>query len=238
MRVLVADDEAPAREELVYLLGRIEGVHVVDQASSATEVLRCLRDREYDVVFLDIRMPGLTGLEAAAVVNHFPAHPPIVFVTAYHEHALAAFDVAATDYVLKPVSELRLRRALQRVQARRASGANPRSHARRIPVRAEGGTLLLRIEAIRFAYARGHAVLVRTFDAEYRAMATLSDLGGRLEKYGFLRTHRAYLVNPDHVLEIHPFFAGAYLLRMDDKGRSEVPVSRGYARVVRSAFSI
>lgn len=240
MRVLVADDEAPAREELTYLLGRIDMVQSVDTASSAVEVLRRLRDRKYDVVFLDIRMPGLDGLEAAALVHHLPSRPHVVFVTAYHEHALAAFEVAATDYLLKPVSELRLRRVLERIAARSSPpGGDQGPGARRIPVRTErGGILLLRVEEIRFAHARGHVILVRTFDAEYRATSTLAELDARLRPHGFLRTHRAYLVNPDHVLEVHPFFAGAYLLRMDDKGRSEVPVSRSFAPHVRRVLNL
>jgi two-component system response regulator LytT len=87
-------------------------------------------------------------------------------------------------------------------------------------------------------HARGHAVFVRTFDAEYRSRTSLSELEEQLAPHSFLRVHRAYLVNPEHVIEVHPFFAGAYLLRLQDKDRSEVPVSRALAPRVRAALGL
>jgi DNA-binding LytR/AlgR family response regulator len=239
LHALVADDEALARDELVYMLRRVGGVSRVEQADSAIEALSLLRQSTFDVVFLDIRMPGLSGLEATQLVNELPNRPNVVFVTAFDEYALAAFDVAATDYLVKPVSELRLRRALERVSSRRSLPAAPSGRVvQKLPVEGDGHTILVPIADIRTVHVRGHTALVRTFDAEYRSRSSLSELEDQLAAHDFLRVHRAYLVNPQHVLEVHPFFAGAYLLRMHDRAHSEVPVSRALAPRVRQALGL
>lgn len=238
LRALVADDEPLARDELAYLLRCVGLVEVVDQAASAIEALARLHEQPYDVLFLDIRMPGLSGLEAMEVVNRLPRRPHVVFVTAYDEHALAAFEVAATDYLLKPVSELRLRRAVERILAQVDAPPSPRTAVGKLPVEGEGHTILVRIPDVRLVHARGHSVLVRTFNAEYRSRSPLAELQKQLAPHGFLRVHRAYLVNLEHVLEVHPFFAGAYLLRLDDERHTEVPVSRAAARHVRATLGL
>ncbi|HEY0646118.1 MAG TPA: response regulator, partial [Nocardioides sp.] len=108
LRVLVIDDERPALDELMFLLGRDPRIGEVTGSDSATEALRVLQAEEVDAVFLDIQMPGLTGLDLAQVLSRFKSPPPIVFVTAHEEHAVAAFELRAVDYVLKPVREERL----------------------------------------------------------------------------------------------------------------------------------
>jgi DNA-binding LytR/AlgR family response regulator len=239
LNVLVADDEALARDELVYMLRRVGGVGTIDQASSAFEALALLQQSRFDILFLDIRMPGLTGLDATQIVNQLPHKPQVVFVTAFDEYALAAFDVAASDYLVKPVSEVRLRRALERINERSRGHRPPKRQALdKLAVEGEGHTVLVPISEIRMIHVRGHTVVVRTFDAEYRCRSSLTELEEQLAARGFLRVHRAYLVNPEHVREVHPFFAGAYLLRIQDKTRSEVPVSRALAPRVRDAFGL
>jgi DNA-binding LytR/AlgR family response regulator len=238
LKALVADDEPLARDELVYMLRQAGCVETIDHVSSALEALERLQESRYDVLFLDIRMPGLSGLEAMGVVNRLSERPQVVFVTAYDEHALAAFDVSATDYLVKPVSESRLRRALDRVRRNRTVAAPARSVADKLAVEGDGHTVLLRIPDIRCIAANGHTVLVRTFDAAYRSRSSLVELEEQLGPNGFVRVHRAYLVNPDHVTEVHPFFAGTYLLKVDDRDRTEVPVSRASARRVREIFGL
>src|SRR5262249_7433985 len=152
------------RDELVYMLRRVGGVSSIEQAASAVEALALLQQARYDVLFLDIRMPGMSGLEATEIVNQLPHRPEVVFVTAFDEHALAAFDVAARDYWVKPVSEVRLRRAIERIAGR--GPAAPAVQGRvvdKLPVEGEGHTILVRIDDIRFVFARGHIVVVRTF---------------------------------------------------------------------------
>ncbi|HVC74044.1 MAG TPA: response regulator, partial [Mycobacteriales bacterium] len=125
LRVLVADDEAPAREELAWLLGHHPSVTTVRTASSGAEVLKALEDLDVDALFLDIRMPGLDGLDVARVLARFKAPPKVVFVTAYDEHAVEAFDLRAVDYLLKPVRAERLAEAVRRVVDARGAGTVP-----------------------------------------------------------------------------------------------------------------
>jgi len=240
MRVLIVDDEPPARAELRYLLDKIEDVSAVEDAETAVDALAQLQDARYDVVLLDIRMPGLSGLEAMTVINRLPQRPHVVFVTAYDEHAVEAFEVEADGYLLKPVSELRLRRALERVREQRNVGGEPPALAGhdRLAVETEDRTILLRVSDIRYVYARGDYTYVRTYDQEYQCRSSLTELTGRLESSGFLRVHRSYLVNLDHVLELQPYFSGTYVLLMADQPHSEVPVSRTGIRTLRSRLRI
>ncbi len=241
MRALVVDDEALVRSELVYALGRVAADVDVTEAADAVEALRALGGDAFDVVFLDVNLPGLDGLEVAKIVAKQQSPPQVVFVTAHDRHAVDAFELAAFDYVVKPVSEERLGRTVERLRASRASAAAP-SSGRAAPARValEDGerTRLVKIADMRYVQANGHVVTVRVFDGDLRWKGSLADAASRLEPSGFLRVHRAYLVNPERVVEVEPFFGGAYLLRVDDKARSEVPVSRNYLPAVRKALGL
>jgi two-component system, LytTR family, response regulator LytT len=241
MRALVVDDEALVRSELVYALGRAAPDVRVTEAPDAVDALRALAAAPYDVVFLDIDLPGLGGLDATKVINALPAPPQVVFVTAHEQHALEAFGLAAFDYVVKPVSEARLAQTLERLRAR-GRNADARRTAAPGPVRValEDGdrTRLVRIAEIRYVQADGHTVAARVFDGDLRWKGSLAEAASRLEPSGFLRVHRAFLVNPERVTEVEPFFGGSCLLRVDDKARSEVPVSRTYLPSVRKALGL
>ena len=241
MRILIVDDEPPARAEMRYMLEKIGEAGDVDDAETAIDVLARLQDSRYDLVLLDIRMPGLSGLDAVKVINRANPRPHIVFVTAYEEHAVQAFEVEADDYLLKPVSERRLRHTLERVHTARPSvGAQPTPAVAldRLAVETDDRTILLKISDIRFVNARGDYTYVRTFDHEYRVRSSLTELTGRLEPNGFLRVHRSFLVNLDHVLELQPYFSGTYVLMMADQHRSEVPVSRSGIKTLRARLGI
>jgi DNA-binding LytR/AlgR family response regulator len=240
LRALIVDDEPLVRSELMHAVAEAAADVRTTEAVTALEALAQLQKEPYDVVFLDIRMPGLSGLEAITVINEIPARPQVVFVTAHGHHALDAFEHQAADYLLKPVSVERLRKTLERVRARRVSGARTPSgfSLSRFPVERDGRTLLVSSKDVRFVSARGHDVSVHLFDGDYRFRGTLGECAARLEQHGFLRVHRAYLVNPEHILEVRPFFTGSYVLVTDDKARSEVPVSRAYAKGLRDSLGL
>lgn len=238
MRVLILDDEQPAREEMRYLLGRIGGFDVIDEAGTAVDALALLQRNDYDVLLLDIRMPGLSGLDAMKVVNQLPRRPHVIFVTAYDEYALEAFDVAANDYLLKPVSEKRLRKALERVLEAPPKHNGSRAHWQKLAVEEEGRTILIHPSDIRFVCARGDYTYVSTYDHQYQSHSSLTELAQKLEPLGFFRVHRSYLVNLEHVLELQPFFSGTYVLKVADKAGSEVPVSRASARSLRDSLAL
>jgi two-component system response regulator LytT len=238
---LVVDDEELVRSELVYALGKVGGEVAIDEAPDAVEALRALAGTPYDVVFLDISLPGLSGLEATKIINALPAPPHVVFVTAHDGYAVDAFELAAFDYVVKPVSEARLARTLDRLRAARESAVPARGltpNPGRVALEDGERTRLVKTAEIRYVQANGHVVTARIFDGDLRWKGSLADAASRLEPSGFLRVHRAYLVNPERVIEVEPFFGGSYLLRVDDKGRSEVPVSRNFLPAVRKALGL
>jgi two-component system, LytTR family, response regulator len=236
MRALVVDDEPLVRSELTYALQRVARGCVVNEAENGSDALQLLKQAEYDVVFLDIRMPGISGLATAAALKQSGSRPYVVFVTAHDNHALEAFEVAASDYLLKPVTEQRLTSTLQRLGVGLGERNRQNAFQGRLAVEAGDRTLLVPVEDVRYVQARGHVITVALFDQFCRLRHTLEDSRRRLEAFGFLRVHRAFIVNPRHVLEVIPFAGGTYTLRMSDRARSEIPVSRHFAPLVRDVL--
>jgi two-component system response regulator LytT len=240
VKALVVDDEPLVRSELVYALERVaEDITIVEAATAATALATLAAD-PFDVVFLDIGLPGMSGIEAMTVINSLPHRPQVVFVTAFDEHALRAFELGAVDYVVKPVNEERLAVTIARLRGAQSPPAAPRTtpNAVRLPLEDDDRRMLVRINEIFMVHANGHVVLATLTDRELRYRGSLAECAARLEPLGFLRVHRSYLVNPEHVIEIEPFFGGTYVLRLDDRRRSEAPVSRGYMPAVRKAFGL
>lgn len=241
-RCLIVDDEAPAREELRYLLRDFDDVRVVGEATDAEEALTLLRSLAYDVVLLDIRMPGGTGLEVAAAVAALPHPPAVVFTTAYPDHAVDAFDLAAADYLVKPFDRDRLRRALDRALSYAVDEEEPRpaealEPLRRVAVQRGDRTVLVdRDEIVYASAARGYSYLKL---AEDRVLVsfTLTELERRLPR-SFFRAHRGYLVNLDRVRELVPDHRGALMLVMDDRQSSRVEVSRRQAGELRRQLGL
>jgi DNA-binding LytR/AlgR family response regulator len=247
-RALIVDDEAPARAELRYLMEGFDHVQVVGEATNGEEALVLLRTLPYDLLLLDIRMPGGTGLEVAATLRELPHPPKVIFTTAYSDHAADAFDVAAADYLLKPFDADRLGRALDRALSNAADDAVPppsdRLHPRageplvRIPVQRDERTVrFVDHRAVVYARAaRGYSYLNLT-DERLLVCFTLNELARRLP-VRFFRTHRSYLVNLDHVREFAPGLNGGLVLVMGDQQRSRIEVSRRQARELRRRFRL
>jgi len=241
-RCLIVDDEAPAREELRYLLGEFDQVQVVGEATNAEEALTLLRSLAYDIVLLDIRMPGGSGIEVAEALRSGPHPPKVIFTTAYPDYAPEAFDLDAADYLVKPFDAERLGRALARAlepvaDIPAASEAEPSDPLGRIPVQQGDRTVLVDASSIIFASAaRGYSYLQLAGD-RVLVSYSLNELERRLKGH-FYRTHRSYLVNLDHVRELRPDFKGALVLVMDDHRRSRVEVSRRHARELRRLLGL
>lgn len=195
MRVLLVDDEPPARARLRRLLGEIPGVEVAGEAADGEAALAEIRALAPDVVLLDIRMPGLDGLAVAAE----PGLPPVIFVTAHDEHAVAAFEAAAVDYLLKPVSPERLRRALDRARERGEAGRAAEvlralAQPSRLTARCGGRTVLLDPARLTRLHAEEKYVVALEGGAEHLLDASLSELATELAPLGFVRIHRSELV--------------------------------------------
>jgi len=233
IRALLVDDEAPARSELAYLLGEHGDVVVVGEAASAGEALELAHNAVYDVVFLDIEMPGLTGVEAAPLVRERADPPAVVFVTAHAEYAVEAFAVEAFDYLLKPVDPQRLARVIERLRERTRENAVP---VEKIPVVAAGRTELLDYDQVHYVQAEGDYSRVHTYDRSY--LSTLS-LGELEEKLGprFARIHRSHLVNLAKVSGVRRA-SDRFRLQLADAEKTELDVARRQSRLLREKLGL
>jgi DNA-binding LytR/AlgR family response regulator len=231
LRVLAVDDEPPALDELAYVLGADPRVAQVHTAGDATEALRVLRAAQIDAVFLDIRMPGLNGLELARVLGRF-AHPPaVVFVTAYEDRAAEAFDIGVADYVRKPVETDRIAESLRRIVAARPAPRQPPDVAAgeddpTIPVELAGTTRLLQRSAVRWVEAQGDYARLHTSEGSHLIRIPLATLAERWADAGFVRIHRSYLVQLRVITELR-LSGGGYVVSVDGR---ELPVSRRHTR--------
>jgi len=231
LRVLVVDDERPALDELSFLLQADDRVGEVLACQSATEGLRILREREVDCVFLDIQMPGLSGLELAEVLGRFRTPPPVVFVTAHEQHAVDAFDLRAVDYVLKPVRPERLGEAVRRVLA----GNNTSEPAGDTQVAVERGGVTRFIDRgdITHVEAQGDYARLHTVGGDgYLVRVPLSTLEEDWAVAGFHRIHRSLLVALAHVTEVRSDAGRTCVL----VGDAELPVSRRHTRALREVL--
>ena len=201
LRVLVVDDEPPARGELAYMIEQLEPVASVDAVGSGVEALRALESTMFDAVFLDIAMPGLSGLDLARVLARFERPPAVVFVTAHDAHAVEAFELDAVDYLLKPVRAARVQEAVRRVLAHDApvtvKPADPT-----IPVELGGVTRFVRRSDVHFVEAHGDYVRLHTDGAAHLVRLSLGNLERDWADAGFLRIHRSYLVSTRHITEL------------------------------------
>jgi DNA-binding LytR/AlgR family response regulator len=236
--VVAVDDEAPALAELAYLLTKTAGIREVRQAQNATDALELLQADDVDAVFMDIRMPGMDGLALARVIGRFSAPPPVVFVTAYDSHAVDAFDIAAVDYLLKPIRSQRLAQAVGRVQRHLDAEVEPSTHAQEptdetIAVELGGTTRYVKRSDIVFVEAQRDYVRLHTRETGHLVRIPLAALEEKWEAAGFLRVHRRYLVNASYVVGLRS--AGGRTTVDLGQGQS-VPVSRRHAPVVKEAL--
>ena len=228
LKVLVIDDERPSLDELSYLLQRDPRIGEVLPCDSAAEGLRILHEIDVDCVFLDIQMPGLTGLDLAQVLSRFKTPPPIVFVTAHEAHAVEAFDLQAVDYVLKPVRADRLAEAIRRV-VHGGEWATTADQGVQIPVERAGVTRFVDRDDVTHVEAHGDYARLHTTGDSYLIRTPLSSLEEEWGPAGFVRIHRSLLVALAHVKEVR-MEAGRCTVLV---GRTELGVSRRHTRELR-----
>ncbi|MDQ3629337.1 MAG: LytTR family DNA-binding domain-containing protein [Actinomycetota bacterium] len=232
LQVLVVDDEAPVLDELAFLLARDPRVGTVRTAGSGTEALQLLEAEAYDAVFLDIAMPGLSGLSVARVLARFREPPQVVFVTAHDDHAVDAFELEASDYLLKPVREDRLAEAVRRV-VDHAGEAPAAEDDETISVELGGITRFVLRSDVRFVEAQGDYARLHTGDGDHLIRVPLSTLEQRWVDAGFVRIHRSLLVSTAHVTEVRND-AGRCTVVVDvSAGTTELQVARRHTRELR-----
>jgi two-component system, LytTR family, response regulator LytT len=252
LRAVVVDDEQLAREELCFLLGQIGGIDIVAQASNGLEALKVIEEEAPDLVMLDVQMPGLTGFEVARRLLRGGGESQIVFVTAYDQYAIEAFEVNAVDYLLKPVEQGRLGTTVDRVRRRvhseRPAGRPAANELDRVlhllgerqdrreqlALKVGDRFLLIHAEEVVHASVEDDVITVETNSlsgtSNYR---TLDELQAHLDPTVFWRVHRSHLVNINKIKEIVPWFSRNFLLKMRDAKGSEIPVSRSQTKRLR-----
>jgi two-component system response regulator LytT len=240
LRLLAVDDEPPALDELAFLLRADQRVGHVVTAGDAVSALKVLEDDRVDGVFLDIRMPGLTGLELARVLSRFLAPPPIVFVSAYDDAAVDAFSLRAVDYLLKPVREARLAEAVGRVVAATASPgpvpptADAPPDTGTIAVELAGVTRFLHVADVRYVEAQGDYARLYTDSGSHLVRVPLAALEQRWQSAGFVRIHRSYLVAISAISELRVSASGGQSVRVGSEDAAVLlPVSRRHARELK-----
>jgi two-component system, LytTR family, response regulator LytT len=253
LRAVVVDDEPLAREEICYLLDEMGGVAVVAQVGNGPDAVEAVNEHEPDLVFLDVQMPGLTGFEVARRLVASGPPVAIVFVTAYDQHAIEAFEVNAVDYLLKPVDSGRLETAVQRVRQRRTTARPLNDHLERIvqlveerqgrreqvAVKVGERYLLVQADDIIFASMVDESINIVTGQINGSGnFRTLDELQARLDPARFWRVHRSHLVNINKIKEIVPWFSRNYILRMKDAKATEIPVSRSQTRRLREYLKL
>ncbi len=235
LRVLAVDDEAPARAELAYVLKQDDRIGEVRTAQNGTEALKVLQTEPIDAVFLDIRMPGIDGMDLAKVLKRFTEAPAIVFVTAFEDHAVSAFDLRAVDYVLKPYRPERLHEAVSRVLESKAQrqpspdAALSGSEDETIPVELAGVTRFIKRSDIRYVEAHGDYARLVTRDGRHLVRIPLAVLEERWADAGFVRIHRRWLVSLATIDEVR-VDAGRMSVRVGD---ALLEVSRRHTRELR-----
>jgi two-component system response regulator LytT len=236
IKAIIVDDEAPSRSELRFLLDETRQVEIVAEAVNVREAIERLKEKGADVMFLDINMPGASGLQLAEALNRLKYPPAIVFVTAYSEHAAKAFDVNAVDYLVKPVETDRLLQALAKVRHHVASFSREQQ-AERIPVEKSGKKLLVSTDKIHYIMAKDDYSYLHTETDRYLSTVSLAQLEARLEPYGFFRVHRRYLVNLSCVEEVVPVSGGTLLLTLSGE-EENIPVSRRRVAALKKALGL
>ena len=255
INALIVDDEKPARDELAYLLRSFPEIHLVGQGKNGVEALALIKEHSPDLVFLDVQMPGLNGFGVIKkLIDRKMKVPHIVFATAYDNYAVQAFEVNAVDYVLKPFDKGRIAKAIQRakrmIEAKSSPaeqletlvtrlGAVKPAHPVKLLVKTQQRLLLVDADEVVFASIQGGLISVFTRESEgtsnYR---TLEELQASLDSEIFWRAHRSYLVNINHIKEVVPWFKSSYVLKMDDRKQSEVPVSRAQTKRLRELLKM
>lgn len=232
LNALIVDDEAPARSELRYLLEETGRVASIEEASNAREAVEALvrgkegSEQKADVIFLDISMPKTSGMQLAEAFHTLKNPPAVIFVTAYSEYALEAFEVDAVDYLMKPVETDRLLRALDKVEARLKPPAALHVPTERIPVEKGGRKVLVPVAEIRYIEAKDDYSCIYTDLDRYLSTVSLAKLEQKLVPHGFFRVHRGYIVNLDHVEDIEVISSGILQLGLKGVDEKKIPVSR------------
>jgi two-component system response regulator LytT len=239
IRTLIADDELYSRDELRHLLEQNSRVEVIGEAESGEGAILKAIELQPDVVFLDIEMPRMNGMEAARSLQELKKPPVLVFATAYPNFAAEAFRYEALDYLLKPYDSKQIQETVQRLYKLFAlvPAAEDQRRTGKLAVELSGDIVYLEPKDILYIVHEEKASKITTIQAEYSTKIPLKDLESRLSSYSFFRIHKSYLVNIDYVKRLTPWFNGAYQLELEGV-KEHLSVSRNYVKPLRTRLEI
>ncbi len=249
IRIMIIDDEEPARSELKYLLEQFPEVDIVGEFSSGESAINAIQSLNPHLAFMDIEMSGLNGMQTVEKLNAANVVPLVVFATAHEEFAVKAFELNAVDYLLKPFSEKRVAKCIEKVRmllaesipatpiTKQTDDYLPPYSLQKLAIEHNGKASVIDTKDIIAAYCTEGQLSIRTATKCYYSNMPLQDLHARLDKHLFFRTHRAYLVNIEKIREIIPWFNGTYNLMLDGL-TEEVPVSRQQVPKLKKLFGL
>ncbi|SHF11989.1 two component transcriptional regulator, LytTR family [Thermoanaerobacter uzonensis DSM 18761] len=243
LKALIIDDEPPARDELKYLLSEYEDIEIVGEADNGLAALKLIEELKPEVVFLDINIPKINGSDVAKHISSVGKLPYVVFVTAYDIHAIEAFEIGALDYLLKPISQHRLYKTLEKIrtfykdtdwkQQYNPSLELENKKIEKLAVEKKGRIKLIDLDEIIFAEAYEGDVMVKTKNDNFIYKGTIKSLEEKLKENAFFRIQKSYIVNLNKIIEILPWFKGTYWVVMDDNKKTQIPVGKSQIKELK-----
>lgn len=247
MKCIIVEDEFPAREELKYFINNFSNIKIINEFDNGVDVLKFIQENMIDVIFLDINIPMLDGMLLAKTIKQFKISPKIVFITAYKEHAVDAFELEAFDYVLKPYSEERIVSMLKKLESSEKSktiekkkndkGLLDESSLDKVSLWKNDKLIVVKINDIYYCEANERETIVFTKEDKYIVKSSITEFEKNLPGSKFFKTHRSYIVNTSKIKEIIPWFNNTYKLKLKDIN-SEAPVSRSKIKEFRKVMHI
>lgn len=239
MKAIIVEDEFPAREELKYFINNFSDIEIIDEFDNGVDVLKFMQNNKIDVIFLDINIPMFDGMMLAKTINNFIDRPKIVFITAYKEHAIDAFELEAFDYILKPYSEERIVSTLNKLSQSIINNKSKvnKNKQNNITLWKGNKLVVLNIEDIYYCEANERETLVYTKDSQYISKNSILEFEKKIDNDKFFKIHRSYIVNLNKIKEIIPWFNSTYKLKLIDLD-NEIYVSRSKIKDFRKAMNI
>ncbi|MCI1945660.1 LytR/AlgR family response regulator transcription factor [Clostridium luticellarii] len=240
MKAIIAEDEFTAREELKYFIKNYSSIEIEGEFEDGLDVLKFIQQNEIDVIFLDINIPSIDGVMLAKNISKFSKKPYIIFITAYREYAVEAFELEAFDYILKPYDESRIKSMLKKLQMayeEKNHSSPKKSMLNKINLWKNDKIIVVDMDNIYYCCAKERITVVYTKDQEYFVNESISDFYSTLPKSKFFKCHRSYIVNIAKIKEIIPWFNNTYNLKLDGM-EFQVPVSRSNVKEFRKIMNI
>ena len=242
MNVIIVDDEYPARKELRYFIENYTDMNIMGEFDNGLDVLNFIQENTLDAIFLDINIPKLDGMLLAKTIDKFEKRPKIIFITAYDNYAVEAFNLKIFDYILKPYSDERIISMLHRLKntsdkKNNEDKAEYQKVSNKISLWKNGKIHIVDVNDIYYCEARERYTHIFTKDEDYEIREGISEVEKTINHNSFFRSHRSYLVNLEKIEEIIPWFNNTYILKLN-KGKYEITVSRSRVKLFRQLMNI